>query len=61
MEELSNCTQCGSEYTYEVEGWYTCPDCAHEWQKGSKTDAGLSYATISFYSSKKRNCQSIGC
>jgi len=35
MDNLPNCIKCGSEYTYEVEGWYICPDCAHEWPKDS--------------------------
>lgn len=31
MSELPNCVQCGSEYTYEVQNMYACPECGHEW------------------------------
>lgn len=39
MEELPNCTKCGSEYTYENEGMYVCPECAHEWPKNPSPEA----------------------
>ncbi len=38
MEDLPNCIQCGSEYTYEADGIYICPDCAHEWLKDPKSE-----------------------
>ena len=31
MENLPPCPKCGSEYTYEDNGMYICPECAHEW------------------------------
>ncbi len=31
MDDFPKCIKCGSEYTYEVDGIYICPDCAHEW------------------------------
>lgn len=31
MEQLPNCPQCNSEYTYEDGLNYVCPECAHEW------------------------------
>ena len=31
MENLPPCQKCGSEYTYEDNGMYICPECAHEW------------------------------
>ena len=31
MEQLPNCPQCNSEYTYEDGINYVCPECAHEW------------------------------
>lgn len=31
MTSLPNCPQCASEYTYESENLYICPECAHEW------------------------------
>ncbi len=31
MEQLPNCPQCGSEYTYEDGQNFVCPECAHEW------------------------------
>lgn len=33
MEQLPNCPECGSEYTYEEGELYICPMCAHEWSK----------------------------
>ncbi|AZA12649.1 zinc ribbon domain-containing protein YjdM [Corynebacterium choanae] len=33
-----NCPQCDCEYTYEVSGLYTCPECAHEWFPGEETE-----------------------
>jgi protein PhnA len=29
--ELPNCPQCNSEYTYEDGNMLICPECAHEW------------------------------
>ena len=31
MEQLPNCPQCNSAYTYEDSLNYVCPECAHEW------------------------------
>jgi protein PhnA len=31
MKNLPNCTQCGSELTYEDRDLYICPECGHEW------------------------------
>ncbi|WP_047540347.1 zinc ribbon domain-containing protein YjdM [Methylotenera versatilis] len=31
MNNLPNCPQCNSEYTYEDGNIYICPECAHEW------------------------------
>nr|WP_242533479.1 zinc ribbon domain-containing protein YjdM [Niveibacterium umoris] len=28
---MPNCPQCKSEFTYEDNGMYICPECAHEW------------------------------
>ena len=33
MSSLPPCPQCGSEYTYEDNAMYICPECAHEWSK----------------------------
>lgn len=33
MDQLPNCPQCNSEYTYEDGSLYICPECAHEWSK----------------------------
>lgn len=37
MQNLPNCTQCGSELTYEDGNLYICPECAHEWPKDSES------------------------
>lgn len=31
MSALPACSKCNSEYTYEDNGMYICPECAHEW------------------------------
>lgn len=31
MSDLPNCPACQSEFTYEVQGQYACPECGHEW------------------------------
>ncbi|CAL61041.1 Conserved hypothetical protein, putative alkylphosphonate uptake protein PhnA [Herminiimonas arsenicoxydans] len=31
MSTLPACSKCNSEYTYEDNGMYICPECAHEW------------------------------
>lgn len=35
MSSLPKCPKCGSEYTYEDESMFVCPECAHEWTKGA--------------------------
>lgn len=30
-----NCIKCDCEYTYEVNGLWTCPECGHEWTEES--------------------------
>ena len=37
MSNLPNCPKCNSEYTYEVDGLFVCPECAHEWTAASET------------------------
>jgi len=44
MENIPNCPECASEYTYEEGDLYICPMCAHEWSKNaapSEEEAGL--------------------
>ena len=36
MNELPNCPQCNSEYTYEDGNLLVCPECAHEWEAGEQ-------------------------
>ena len=31
MQTLPRCPACNSEFTYEDNGMYVCPECAHEW------------------------------
>jgi protein PhnA len=38
MEQLPNCPQCGSEYTYEDGSLYVCPECAHEWSQADEVE-----------------------
>ena len=38
MIKLPNCPKCNSEYAYEDGLLLVCPECAHEWTKGSETE-----------------------
>jgi protein PhnA len=31
MRSLPSCPACNSEFTYEDNGMFVCPECAHEW------------------------------
>lgn len=33
MSSLPQCPKCSSEYTYEDQIMYVCPECGHEWVK----------------------------
>lgn len=35
---LPCCPQCNSEYTYEQDIWFVCPECSHEWLKAAAED-----------------------
>ena len=39
MSDLPNCPACGSEYTYQDQDMFVCPECAHEWQEGENSTA----------------------
>ncbi len=41
MEQLPNCPECGSEYTYEDGELFVCPECAHEWSKNAVEEVGF--------------------
>lgn len=40
MTNLPACPQCNSEYTYEDNGQYVCPECAHEWATTAVEELG---------------------
>jgi protein PhnA len=35
MHSLPKCPKCNSEYIYEDNGLYVCPECANEWPKAT--------------------------
>lgn len=37
MSHLPACPQCHSEYTYEDNHLFICPECAHEWKNIEET------------------------
>ena len=39
MSDLPNCTKCNSEYTYEAQSMYSCPECGHEWSMEDLEDS----------------------
>lgn len=38
MMNLPKCPQCSSEYTYEDNGIFMCPECGHAWSQEVKSD-----------------------
>lgn len=38
---MPKCPTCSSEYTYEDGERYVCPECAHEWPKGTGQDTAV--------------------
>lgn len=42
MNDLPNCPQCGSEYTYEDSTMYVCPECGHEWSSQETAEESTS-------------------
>jgi protein PhnA len=38
LNTLPNCPKCNSQYTYEGEGTFVCPECGNEWTLGSEPD-----------------------
>lgn len=38
MKNLPNCPKCSSEYTYEGEGVFVCPECGNEWASELESD-----------------------
>lgn len=45
-DQLPNCPECGSAYTYEDRGQYVCPECAHEWSAGAGEEVGDTALTV---------------
>ncbi len=44
MTNLPNCSNCGSEYTYQDGVLYICPECGHEWS--SHTDEEVDASAV---------------
>lgn len=40
MSDLPHCPECQSEYTYEMNALYACPECGHEWSKDAVEGSG---------------------
>ncbi len=38
MTTLPHCPKCNSEYTYEDNGLFICPECAHEWSAATAAE-----------------------
>jgi len=39
--ETLRCPECGSEYTYELNGFQVCSMCAHEWSPQAAAEAAV--------------------
>lgn len=39
MSNFPQCPQCKSEYTYEDETMFVCPECTHEWAKDAVSES----------------------
>lgn len=37
--QLPNCPKCSCEFTYEMDGLYVCPECAHEWSEAKPEES----------------------
>lgn len=46
MKNLPNCPKCSSEFTYESEGLFICPDCAYEWSENKASENDEEEVTI---------------
>lgn len=40
MSSLPKCVKCESEYTYEMNDMFVCPECGHEWSTDESLAAG---------------------
>ena len=38
MINVPKCPKCSSEYTYEDNGMFICPECSHEWSAEVESD-----------------------
>jgi len=38
LSNLPNCPKCQSEYTYESDGMFVCPECGNEWALALESD-----------------------
>ena len=38
MSDLPNCPECNSEFTYQDQAMFICPECAHEWSQDGETN-----------------------
>ncbi|MFW7340285.1 zinc ribbon domain-containing protein YjdM [Pollutimonas sp. H1-120] len=45
MSTFPPCPKCNSEFTYEDEGAYICPECAHEWPTQASAPAAAAERT----------------
>jgi len=41
MENLPNCPECNSEYTYEDGNLLICPECFHEWNPEAESESKI--------------------
>jgi len=39
MSALPHCPECNSEFTYQDQSLYVCPECAHEWSEADALEA----------------------
>ncbi len=40
MSDIPLCPECASEYAYEVQDLFNCPDCGHEWSGIDESESG---------------------
>lgn len=38
MDKMPNCPKCGSEYVYEDDNMYICPECTYEWSSAEEQE-----------------------
>lgn len=59
MNSLPPCPKCQSEYTYEDNHLYICPECGHEWNKDEPENTAESRVVTDAYGNVLQDGDSV--